>query len=268
MYYFLKKIAFKTKKIFYLLISVYFLASCSTNKHKYLSDLHALYDTVNQANQYPNKAPNYRINSDDRIYIKILTLDKEASKFFNNQENSSTNNMNTQNMMFIGYVVDSDGYIDLPILKKVKIINLTLEELQLTIQEKANEYLKDATVIVKLLSFNVFFIGEINSSISTYNNQLNILDAISMAGGIPYTADKENIVIIRSTKIGREAFKINLTKERLLSSKSFYLQPNDIIHVVPLDSKTFNVTMSEYLLYLTTITSTITSLLLVISFLK
>ncbi len=257
-------------KKFYLcfIIILLLFSSCYKNKHKYISNLTPLYDSVNQENKHFNKGISYKINEDDRLYIKIFTMDKDASKFFNNENNSQNANMNAQNLMFTGYTVDKFGYVDLPILKKIKVINLNMEETQLLIQSKANEYLKDATVIVKLLSFQVFFIGEINRTVTTYDTKLNIFDAISLAGGIPYSADKENVIIIRSTKNGRETFKINLTKKSLLASPSFFLQPNDIIHVAPHNSKIFQVGVSEYLLYITTITSVITSLILVLSFLK
>ena len=70
-----------------------------------------------------------------------------------------------------------------------------------SIRQRADQYLKDATVIVKLISFKISVIGEVNrpGTYNNYNNQLTVLEAISMAGDITDYGNRKQVLVLRPT---------------------------------------------------------------------
>ena len=67
------------------------------------------------------------------------------------------------------------------------------------IRQRADQYLKDATVIVKLISFKISVIGEVNrpGTYNNFNNQLTVLEAISMAGDITDYGNRKKVLVLR-----------------------------------------------------------------------
>lgn len=60
-------------------------------------------------------------------------------------------------------------------------------------------YLKDPTVIVKLISFKYSVLGEVNRPgiYTNFNNQLTVLEAISQAGDISPFGERRKVMVIR-----------------------------------------------------------------------
>ena len=77
------------------------------------------------------------------------------------------------------------GSVQLPTVGKLKLQGLTMSEAQELVQRKINDYFTNATVILKMVSFRVSVLGEVNSpgSYFIYNNQITLLDALARAGG-------------------------------------------------------------------------------------
>ena len=90
-------------------------------------------------------------------------------------------------------------------------------------------------------------------------------DAFALAGGIGDYGDKRNVLVVRKTHNGTKTFYVDLTDRQLLLSDKFYLLPNDMVIVEPLRNKTFRMSIVDYTIILTTVTSTITMILLILS---
>ncbi len=83
---------------------------------------------------------------------------------------------------------------------RIKVAGKTLDEALTGIQERTSQYLKDATVTLKLISFKISVIGEVNrpGTYYNYNSQLTVLEAISMAGDITDYGNRHRIHVLRS----------------------------------------------------------------------
>ncbi|MCK4344027.1 MAG: SLBB domain-containing protein, partial [Bacteroidales bacterium] len=147
---------------------------------------------------------------------------------------------------------------------KVFVLNKTVEEAKDAIQEKTDQILRNASVIVKLISFKFTVLGEVNRPgvYKNFNNQLTVLEAIGMAGDISDYGNRTKILVIRPTKNETRTYRIDLTKKDVLSSEGFFLLPNDIVYVEPIKSKTFRINIPTLSLFL----STLTTLILVLNF--
>jgi polysaccharide export outer membrane protein len=166
-----------------------------------------------------------------------------------------------------GYTINDSGYITLPVVGKVLVLNKTMEEATSEIENKSALYLKDVTVVVKLLSYKFTVIGEVRSpgNYYNYNNQLSVLDAIGMAGDITEFGDRSKVLVVRSLKGGSHTYRFNLHKKDILSSEGYFLVPNDIVIVEPLKSKWIQVNAPTVNFILGTIVSTLSLTLLVIT---
>jgi polysaccharide export outer membrane protein len=218
-----------------------------------------------------NKPAPYRIKPLDNLYLSITTLDPEVNQIFNPSmigDNSSVSTMQTfgapVGQYINGYRVSNDSIVELPILGKIKLAGLTLEAAENVLRQRAEVYLKEPTVKVKLLNFRVNILGEVNTPGLQYNYEgsLNMYEAIGMAGGITRFADLENVVVNRQMDNRTVSFKIDATHNVMSQSDVFYLQPNDLVYVPPTKLVRRTENTGNYSIFL----STITTVLVIFSF--
>lgn len=234
------------KKISYfhlILIVMVTLTSCSSTKN-----ITMFQDSREGLNNYNilNKAPEHKIKPYDNLYLSILTLDQEVNKLFNPSLAGDGYASGTQQMFgdktskyINGYLVSADSTITMPILGKLNLVGLNLEEAEERVRARAEEYLKEPTVHVKFLNFKVNISGEINNPGIYYNYEgsLNILDAVSEASGITEYADLKNVIVKRQNGEKIYGHKLDLTDNSVYASDIFYLQPNDLVYIPPTNLK-------------------------------
>ncbi len=173
------------------------------------------------------------------------------------------------NQRLMGYVVDNDGYIDFPILGKLKVSGLTRWELSEMVKNKliSGGYLSDAVVVVEFMNFKVSVIGEVNAP-GTYTIQgdkVTVLQAISLAKDLSIFGERENVTIIRERDGERVMYQINLCDVSMFNSPAYYLQQNDIVYVQPSDVKARQSTTDDKALRMTSIMVSSGSLLVSIA---
>ena len=251
-------------------IIIFLLASCVSQKKILYLQKKAKSDTTSE---YANKHDLlYKVQSRDNLYIKINSLDEKTYQFFNKQGGSSgyMNDYTTDASIYLNsYGVNDEGNIDLPILGKIYVKDLTITEVKNTVQKLIDEYLKETTVTIKLVNFNVTVMGEVTrpGEYKIYQDRINLFEAISLAGDMTEYANRNEIQLIRQTKAGSKIHYLDLTSDKILSSEYFYLMPNDIIYASPLAIKRYGFTQFPYNTILTALTA-LTSLILVIYTIK
>jgi polysaccharide biosynthesis/export protein len=237
--------------------------SCTQRKHLVYFN-HPTVDTAT----YNNRVPVYKIQKQDVLYVKVFSLSLTENDMFNltpNQAQGTT--MQSDASIFInGFAVNDSGFVALPVMGKVKVEGKTVDEAQDIISQRLAQYFKDATVIVKLLSFKVSVLGEVARPgvFRNYNNSLTILDALSLAGDVTQYGSRRNVMVIRCTPKGNQTYRINLTNPSVLASEAYFLQPNDVVYVEPIPTKTLQVNIPTYSVFL----STITTLVLLLNYIK
>ena len=125
---------------------------------------------------------------------------------------------------------------------------LTVEEVKEQLQKTLNEYFKESTVIVKLVNFEVSVIGDVNNagSFTVYRDQINLFQAIGLAGGFKEFGNPKNVKLVRQSQTGSSMVQLDLSNNKILESPYFYLQPNDIIYVEPLNAKSWSYVRFPY----------------------
>jgi polysaccharide export outer membrane protein len=246
-------------------VSVILFSSCT--QHKQLVYLRKD-DSLKTVDYYPKERPEYRIQTRDILYIRVYTLNQEISNLINQTSGASQQNLfqNEPNLYINGYTVNDSGTIEIPVLGRIEVADKTVDQAISAIRERAGVFLKDATVILKLVSFKFSVLGEVArpGTYSNFNNQLTVLEAISMAGDITDFGNRKQVLVLRPTKTGTKTFRIDLTNIDLLKSEGFFLLPNDIVYIEPIKSKMIKINLPTVSLFLTGVST----LILILNFLN
>ena len=143
----------------------------------------------------------------------------------------------------------------MPLAGKVEVKNLTVEEAKNRLQSAMNQYVNQTTLIVKLSNFNLTVLGEVTrpGMYKVYQSQINLFEAMAMAGNMTNFAKNSEVRIVRQTDNGSEIVTVDMGSADILSSPYYYLKPNDIIYVEPLKIKQwgFSLAATMYALFRT-----------------
>ena len=241
------------------------LASCNSyEKLTYLQDI-----TITQDQDiYAKNKPSYQIQAGDLLYVQIITENQEINQLFNPlMSQSSSQNMRPESMFYTGYLVSDSGYIEMPLLQRINVSGLNIDQVQDSIKQKAYRYLKNPQVIAKLANFKFTVLGEVKvpGVKQVTANQINIMEAIAYGGDISYNGNRKKILLLRQTEKGTHSYRINLAKSHLIDSELYYIMPNDIIYVEPLGSTLFREQVSDYIFVISALSSTLTAIVLILT---
>jgi polysaccharide biosynthesis/export protein len=206
--------------------------------------------------------PEYKIQYRDILYITIrsMTVDGTIKDFLSNMSGSQgIYSQNEAGQYMFGYDVGKTGEIILPVLGTLNVEGKNLEEARTMIQERAGNHFNNATVECKLLSYKFTVIGEVRSpgTYVNYNNYLTIFEAIGRAGGITDFGRRDKILVLRPVPGGTNTFNLNLQNKSILTSKAYFLLPNDVVIVEPGHRKIFNLNLPTFSFILSSITTTL-----------
>lgn len=182
-----------------------------------------------------NTYSDWRIQKHDILNISISSLNQEASEIFNVPNGPRMGNAENAEKRQAGYMVDNDGAIQLPLIGSVVAAGLTKKQLQENITKnlRDNKLLVDPIVSIRQSNFEVTVIGEVGrpTVISVPNENISLLKALGLAGDITPYGKKNNVLLIREDNGKKEIVRINLNESTFISSKYYYLKPNDVIYV-------------------------------------
>lgn len=252
--------------LFKLLVILLFCSSCYYNKRLvYFQDKNFSYV---EPTTIENRRSIYRVQPNDVLSVKVKSsTDAQVSDIFNIVTTNQVSQFASPGNLYLeGYSVDEQGRINLPILGYLTVKDLSMDEVQNLIQASANKYLKNATVVVKLISFKITVLGEVNNPgyHYVYNNQATILEALGLAGDLTIFASRKNVKLIRAVPRGSEVVLLDLKDPNLLKSKYFYLMPNDVLYVEPLRARSKRSNLEN----LTLVFSAITTAILILNYLE
>ena len=140
----------------------------------------------------------------------------------------------------IDYLIDVEGNIDFPVLGKVKLLGLTVEEAKKLFKKKFEEgnLLRDPVIIIRLLNYRVTIEGAVGAPgvYPVTGERMSILEALAMAGGLNIKGRRDNILIIRDFNGTKTYSRVDITSKEIFNSPVFYLTQNDYVYVEPNNS--------------------------------
>ena len=138
------------------------------------------------------------------------------------------------------YIVDYEGAINYPVIGKVSLAGLTKSQAIEHLGKLVSNYVDDPIITLKIISFNITVLGEVQKAgtIPVNQEKISILDAIGAAGDLTIYGDRKNVLLLRENNDGTlNHIWLDLTSSDLFSSNYFYLQQNDKIIVSPNETK-------------------------------
>ena len=229
------------RKLSTQLVSVFFvllLTACTSSKKiLYLQDVQPL-KQQDIENQYEVK-----IHNDDLLAIMVNSKNPELALPFNMPLISyQVGYQNTYTQRILGYLVDSDGNIDFPILGKIHAAGMTRKELTTYLKQRLidEDYIKDPVVTVQFLNFKISVMGEVNrpGRFDISSDRITLLEALSKAGDLTIYGRRDRVAVIREVDGVRTILYHDLRSSDIFQSPCYYLQQNDIVYVEPNKAKT------------------------------
>lgn len=180
------------------------------------------------------------IRPNDILQVSVQTLDPQSTALTGAQSTSTYNVQGTSSMAaggstVQGFLVDKEGYIELPLVGKIAVGGLTTSQAREAIRNKAAIYYKDPVVNVRFANFYISVLGEVNrpAQYTIPNEKATVLDAIALAGDMTVYGKRENILLIREQDGKKYAMRFNLNSSETFKNPYFYLKQGDVIYVEP-----------------------------------
>ena len=230
-------------KILSLILMVLAAVSCSTPKEiSYFQDLQPGVTELTITDPVEIK-----VRPKDKLSILVNAQDPKLTNMFNlpivSQQigQESTGSSGTIRGVS-GYTVDSFGDINFPVLGKIRVEGMTREQIAdyLTKQLKEQELIKDPVVTVEFMNLGVSVLGEVNKPgrISINRDNMTILDALSEAGDLTIFGKREKVLVLRQEDGKQRVYGVNLcSADHIYTSPVYYLQQNDVVYVIPNNTK-------------------------------
>ena len=217
-------------------VAVFFTACTSTKKILYLQDV------VPLKQQEIEQKYEVIIHSDDLLAIMVNSRDPELALPFNMpMVTYQLGSNSTGQQRVLGYLVDTNGDIDFPILGKIHVEGLTRMQLTELVKNKLIEgdLIKDPIVTVQFLNFKVSVMGEVGrpGSFTISGDRITLLEALSMAGDLIIYGRRDRVGVIRENNGKRTILFHDLRSAEIFNSPCYYLQQNDIVYVEPNKAK-------------------------------
>lgn len=209
------------------------------------------------------------VNAKDPEYVNMLNLPYTAARVGASSTNSR---VTAQSQGVMSYKVDSKGYVDFPLLGKVKAAGLSREEFAAEIKKQLLQHKivddDPLVVTVDFVNLNISVLGEVKNP-GRYNitkDKVTILEAISMAGDLSIYGERDNIVVMREEDGKQKTYIVDLTSAgKVLNSPVFYMQQNDIVYVKPNSVRQRQATVSGNTVYTPSFWISVASLLTTIT---
>ncbi|MEL6944263.1 MAG: polysaccharide biosynthesis/export family protein, partial [Bacteroidota bacterium] len=207
------------KYLYHFLVLSLFLSSCASFEDLLL---------LNQGEAFPTE-PEYidnkqlpTIQPNDVLYIQVEADDLEgiAAQPFNKSIGMIGGGGGGNMLELSGYLVDTAGQIEFPILGIIEVGGKTTSEARAVIKDKLLPYIKAPIVNIRFLNFRVNIMGEVGAPgiITTTNERLTIMEVLTQAGGITPVGNATNILIVREKRNQRTYGRINLQDRAVFNS--------------------------------------------------
>ena len=237
--------------IILLVVVLAISSACTSQKDLVLLNMDPkMYGVTNDSTvTYQIQVPEpYKIKSEDQLLITVSGLGTTTMESIN--KTSSTAGIADLRQAYfspVNYVVDKEGFINLPLVGDLKVVGMTVEQIQDSVNARLinSGQIREARSLVRLTNFYITVMGEVNlpGVLQISQEQVNIVQALGLAGDLTDYANLHRVKLIREIEKGTlKTVVLDLGDPATVQSPFFYLQPGDILYVEPAKSKSLVVT--------------------------
>ena len=224
----------KTNLLSICILFLLIFSSCGSYKNiPYYQDLNRAPGAPEKEENVSNYEP-ITIKPADILGIKVNSRSPESSAIFSANLGESPSS-GPENMGNKGYLVNEEGYIDLPLVGTMKVSGMTTSQLRQSLKQTLTNFYKDPVVNVRILNMSVSVYGDVQrpNVYTLQNERTTITQVLTLAGDLNITAMRNNILLVREEKGVRKFITIDLTSKKIFNSPYYYVKNNDEIYVQP-----------------------------------
>lgn len=132
----------------------------------------------------------------------------------------------------IAYLVEQDGYVELPLFGRTYVLGLTENELEDLIEQKCESIFNDPFAVLQVTNRRAFvFSGSAAAVISLNKGPTTLLEVIAKSGGIANDLKAHNIKVLRGDLKNPEIIEVDLSTLEGLKNADLIIQTNDVIYI-------------------------------------
>lgn len=216
----------------------------SSKKLRYFQGADSIYAEAQRIEQQYEM----RLKPADQIFVKLSCDEPDLLDVFaqskimgSTSSGAFGGNVSTSLGTVNGFTIDNKGDVLLPVLGRVHVADLTMDEcaevIKVLVEEKA--HIANPEVVVRLLNARVTVLGAIRSPgvISLTSERNTIVDIMAQCGDVDDTGLRYKVRLFRELNGKRQMYFVDLTKADVFKSPAYYVQQNDLIYVEPNKSK-------------------------------
>lgn len=231
------------KNIIPLLVCFLFMmSSCKTKEQ--VSELNYLQNIEQIATDTSLNSSASTIQIGDQLIVLVTAKDMQVVKPFNQNYSSgettqysvpSGNNPVQGQAEAIGptYLVDSDHFIDFPVLGKISTKDKTIVAFKEELRGLLKKYIVNPSVNMRISNYKVTVLGEVNKpgQYTIPDGQTTLLNALGLAGDLTMYGKRNDILLVRNENGQITKERINLMDSNFVKSPYYQLKQGDVIYV-------------------------------------
>ena len=208
------------------------LGSCTVNRDlMYKTPRGYQFDPIPE-----NQGEDYKLSPDDRLSFRLFTNNGHILIDFSSGEDNLGATQRLGNNNFVTYLVESNGMVELPTLGRVSLAGFTILEAEKKLEEMYEKFYKGPFVMLNVVNQRVVVstgAGGASQVVNLTNNNISVIEALSLAGGIADRGNASRIKVIRKEGDDIKVFKIDLSTIEGVEDGNMIVQAEDIIYVEP-----------------------------------
>lgn len=191
--------------------------------------------------KHSDRSIEYRILAQDRLDV-VLYKDPNQNALTQLPELGQSVHKN-------GILVNTAGYVALPLVGKVKVSGLTQSQASDRISTRYKMYINTPSVYLEVLNKRLFVLGEVKKPgvVKIDKEKMTLFEALAFAGDLTDSAIRNNVVILSANSKGKgmNIRRVDLTNFDTMNYNNLMLRPNDIVYVQPNNWKEFKVASDD-----------------------
>lgn len=191
-----------------------------------------------------NYKEDYKIAIDDEISIQmysndgynLINIGGNGRNGSINTSNTNTNGSNGSNgRIGFGYKVRSDSTIKVPLIGRVKVVGLTLNEIESKFEYLLNNQVNSPFVIARIFNRRIYvFQGGYQASVFQLQNEnTTLFEVLAQVGGVFQEGNASRIKIIRGNLDNPNIYLVDLSTIDGMKDANLNMQAGDIIYIDP-----------------------------------
>lgn len=219
-----------------ILVVTGLMSSCKLYKQDVMFQLDEDFSPEKLSQAVRAAQANYKIQPNDLLSLEVFS---NGGELIIDPNFELLNGVNAQGQQFIGdfqYLVQYDGRIKLPMIGLVNISGLTLQEAEDKLEKLYDASYQDTFVKLQYLNKRAFVLGANGGAVIPLpNDNMSIIEVITLAGGMPENGKAQNIRLIRGMQEEGEPqiFVLDLSRLSRIEDGLMTVKESDVLYIEP-----------------------------------